>query len=275
MIIKIIFVYVMINILKKKVIETLRGQVLNYFEEENLENKKDKDETNLDLTLLVLKQDYDEDKSIMNKRIEKIFSKESDNYRSIQEIHRKIRNLISETDLQNLEQYLLNIISENKIKISKNYVEKSELHKAIKFLDIRIKSLEETAAKENENWLLAKKPINGFLCASCEAYIGDLKNNNEIATWNKLSNRKDRKNYRIGHGFSTMLKMLNSDLLKRLEKENNNKSNHSVINNKNHILKPDEVKKINKNLPKINLTNQANNNEIQNMNLAMNNSHSE
>ena len=101
----------MINILKKKVIETLRGQVLNYFEEENLENKKDKDETNLDLTLLVLKQDYDEDKSIMNKRIEKIFSKESDNYRSIQEIHRKIRNLISETDLQNLEQYLLNKIS--------------------------------------------------------------------------------------------------------------------------------------------------------------------
>ena len=257
-----------------KVLETLRGQVLTLFEEEYSQNKKDKDDSKLDIALLVSRQDYDEDKSSMNKKIDKIFSKESDNYRMIQEIQRKIRNLITETDLQNLEQYLLNIISENKLKISKNYVEKSDLQKALKFIEIRIKTLEEAASKENENWLLAKKPINGFLCASCEAYIGDLKNNSEFSAWNKLSDRKGRKNYRIGHGFSTMLKMINSDLLKRFEKEkeSTNKNNNSVINNSNPF-KLNEVKKIHKNLPKINITNQANNNETQNVNV--NNSHSE
>ena len=259
-----------------KVLETLRGQVLSLFDDEESRNKKDTDESKLDLALLVSRPDYDEDKEKMNKKIEKIYLQETDNYRIIQEIQRKIRNLVTETDLQNIEQYLLNILNENKIKMSKTYVEKMELQKSLKFLELRIKSLEETASKENENWLLAKKPINGFLCASCEAYIGDLKNNEEIATWNKLSNKKDRKNYRIGHGFSTMLKMLNTDLLKRLEKEKEkeNINNHSVINN-NHAFKQDDIKKINKNLPKINLTNQININETQNMNMNMNNSHSE
>ena len=259
-----------------KVLETLRGQVLSLFDDEESRNKKDTDESKLDLSLLVSRPDYDEDKEKMNKKIEKIYLQETDNYRIIQEIQRKIRNLVTETDLQNVEQYLLNILNENKIKMSKTYVEKMELQKSLKFLELRIKTLEETASKENENWLLAKKPINGFLCASCEAYIGDLKNNEEIATWNKLSNKKDRKNYRIGHGFSTMLKMLNTDLLKRLEKEKEkeNINNHSVINN-NHAFKQDDIKKINKNLPKINLTNQININETQNMNMNMNNSHSE
>ena len=259
-----------------KVLETLRGQVLSLFDDEESRNKKDTDESKLDLALLVSRPDYDEDKEKMNKKIEKIYLQETDNYRIIQEIQRKIRNLVTETDLQNVEQYLLNILNENKIKMSKTYVEKMELQKSLKFLELRIKTLEETASKENENWLLAKKPINGFLCASCEAYIGDLKNNEEIATWNKLSNKKDRKNYRIGHGFSTMLKMLNTDLLKRLEKEKEkeNINNHSVINN-NHAFKQDDIKKINKNLPKINLTNQININETQNMNRNMNNSHSE
>ena len=42
--------------------------------------------------------------------------------------------------------------------------------------------------------LKAKKPMNNYLCASCEAYIGDLKNKEEKANWNKLINRKNKKN---------------------------------------------------------------------------------
>ena len=173
-------------------------------------------------------EEFLDNKEKVNKRMDKILSQESDNYRMIQEIFKKLNNFVTETELQNLEQYLLNLLNETKIKIAKNFVERAELQKSIKFLDIRIKQLEETASKENENWLLAKKPMNGFLCASCEAYIGDLKTNEEVATWNKLTDRKNRRNYRIGHGFSTMLKLINSDLLKRAEKENNN---HSSINN--------------------------------------------
>ena len=244
-----------------KYLETIRGQVLTLLEQEDAQNKKSKDEINLDLSALLTREEFFENKEKMNKKIDKILTKESDNYRMIQEIYKKLNNFVTETELQNLEQYFLNLLNETKIKIAKNYIDKTELQKNIKFLDIRIKQLEESSSKENENWLLAKKPINGFLCASCEAYIGDLKSNDDIATWNRLADRKGKRNYRIGHGFSTMLKLINSDILKRAEKENNN---NSYINN--NALKQDENKKINHSLPKIkifqNQTNQIN--EIQN-----------
>ena len=245
-----------------KYLETIRGQVLTLLEQEDAQNKKSKDEINLDLSALLTREEFFENKEKMNKKIDKILTKESDNYRMIQEIYKKLNNFVTETELQNLEQYFLNLLNETKIKIAKNYIDKTELQKNIKFLDIRIKQLEESSSKENENWLLAKKPINGFLCASCEAYIGDLKSNDDIATWNRLADRKGKRNYRIGHGFSTMLKLINSDILKRAEKENNN---NSYINN--NALKQDVNKKINHSLPKIkifqNQTNQINN-EIQN-----------
>ena len=245
-----------------KYLETIRGQVLTLLEQEDAQNKKSKDEINLDLSALLTREEFFENKEKMNKKIDKILTKESDNYRMIQEIYKKLNNFVTETELQNLEQYFLNLLNETKIKIAKNYIDKTELQKNIKFLDIRIKQLEESSSKENENWLLAKKPINGFLCASCEAYIGDLKSNDDIATWNRLADRKGKRNYRIGHGFSTMLKLINNDILKRAEKENNN---NSYINN--NALKQDENKKINHSLPKIkifqNQTNQINN-EIQN-----------
>ena len=245
-----------------KYLETIRGQVLSLLEQEGPQNKRSKDDYNLDLSSLLTREEFFENREKMNKKIDKILSQESDNYRMIQEIFKKLSNFVTETELHNLEQYFLNLLNETKIKIAKNYIEKSELQKNIKFLDIRIKQLEETTSKENENWLLAKKPMNGFLCASCEAYIGDLKNNEEVATWNKLTNKKGKRNYRIGHGFSTMLKLINSDLLKRAEKENN----ISCINN-NKTFKLEENKKINHNLPRIKiLQNQMNpiNNEIHN-----------
>lgn len=43
--------------------------------------------------------------------------------------------------------------------------------------------------EKGENWLLAKKPINGMSCASCEAYIGDLHNTTQYLAWNKYPNR--------------------------------------------------------------------------------------
>ena len=155
----------------------------------------------------------------------------------------------------------------------KNFAEKTELQKSLRFFDIRIKQLEEAATKENENWLLAKKPMNGYLCASCEAYIGDLKSRDDFATWNKLADRKAKRNYRIGHGFSTMLKMMNSDLLKRIEKENNN--NSGCINNSS-ISKQDEVYKMHNNLPKIKIPKNHSNINVNNtQNINNNNSNSE
>ena len=51
---------------------------------------------------------------------------------------------------------------------------------------------------KGENWLLAKKPIDGFACASCEAYIGELHDNNQYIPWNKYPIRDlNEKLYRV------------------------------------------------------------------------------
>ncbi len=43
--------------------------------------------------------------------------------------------------------------------------------------------------EKGDNWLLAKKPIGGFSCASCESYIGDIQENNQFLPWNKYPSR--------------------------------------------------------------------------------------
>ena len=34
--------------------------------------------------------------------------------------------------------------------------------------------------------MLAKKPFGGNSCASCETYLGELNDNREYVTWNKM-----------------------------------------------------------------------------------------
>ena len=250
--------------------EDLRSQVFTLFENVNLINKKENESNKIDLELLISKSEYDEDRERMNKKIDKAIAQEIDNYRVIQEIQTKLKKFVNDADLQNLEKYLLNILDENKKKISKNYVEKSDLKKNLKLLELKIKTLEETGSKDKENCFLAKKPMSGFLCASCETYVGDLKNNEEFATWNKLNIRKDKKNYRLGHGFSTMIKMLNTNLIKKFENRNGD-SNDLIVLNNSRDLKSDLSRRIKKNLPKINLTNHISNiNETKNINISLN-----
>jgi hypothetical protein len=66
--------------------------------------------------------------------------------------------------------------------------------------------------EHGDNWLLAKKPLNGYSCAACESYIGELKDNTQYIPWNRYPLRDpNEKLYRIGNGFSKMLQMLNFD----------------------------------------------------------------
>lgn len=52
--------------------------------------------------------------------------------------------------------------------------------------------------EKGENWLLAKKPIGGYKCASCESYIGDLTENMQQVNWNKYPVRDPtEKSYRV------------------------------------------------------------------------------
>jgi hypothetical protein len=251
--------------------ENLRGQILSLKKEKkkedndpniNKDEEKDKNnnnDINIDLSSYMTKTIYDEDINKINKKLEKLTNLESDNYRSIQSIEERIKYFVSENDLTNIEQYLINLIDEYKLKDSKKYVDKAEYQKSYKYLEVQIKHLNDITSKDNENWLLAKKPMNNYMCAACESFIGDLKNKEEYSPWNKIPVREDyNKRYRFGHGFSNMLKMVNMDLLKKF-----NRVNSGI----NIGIKIDESKKIIKhNLPKINIQNQNDISSIHNIN---------
>ena len=52
--------------------------------------------------------------------------------------------------------------------------------------------------EKGDNWLIAKKPVNGHTCASCESYIGELPDSNQYVPWNKYPIRDpNEKAYRV------------------------------------------------------------------------------
>ena len=144
--------------------------------------------------------------------------------RSIEEFRRVINDFTEvlkykagENDLKNFEALVMNKIEELKMNCSKKFADKIDTSKSFKYLDAQIKYISEIFVKrgdKNDSWLLAKKPVGGFSCASCESYIGELKNKGDYIAWNKYPQRErtNDKNYRVGNGFSRMLKMLNIDL---------------------------------------------------------------
>ena len=73
-----------------------------------------------------------------------------------------------------------------------------------------MKNLNNEREKEkNEGAILASKPFGGYKCASCEAYIGELKDSYTYLPWNKypLEERLHRK----GNSLSRILQGLNID----------------------------------------------------------------
>ena len=164
--------------------------------------------------------------------------KDIDSYRHFyDEIIETLKKAASVQDLKSLEEYLLDLFDEFKEKANKFYPKKSEINKNFKALELQIKQLYEYIIKKDENsenWLLAKKPIGGFSCASCESYLGDLKENNEKVLWNQLPEREilSTNTNRIGNGFSRILNLVNVS-------KDNNITNRKDNNNVNVSLRPD------------------------------------
>ena len=143
--------------------------------------------------------------------------KDLDNYKQFKEQMLEIlKKAASVQDLKNLESYLEDLFDEFKETITKLCPRKSEINKALKNMELQIKSLYELLSKKdekNDNWLLAKKPLGCYACASCENYLGDLKENDEKVFWNQFPeytpNIKDLNVNKIGNGFSRILNLVN------------------------------------------------------------------
>ena len=225
-----------------KMIEYLSGQVVQNNQPEIVQEKRSDMLKGLltvnerDMKSFVNKNEFSHEIKNIYKKIEQILEIESENYKFTQHMEGRLKYFVTQNDLKVMEQCLTNMVDEIKNNFARKYMEKTEILKNLKFLEIQIKTLYDSnpnMIKEGDNWLLAKKPMNNYLCASCEAYIGDLKNKNTYLPWNKIPTH-DNKKYRMGNGFSRMLELVNTDLMKNAERINDNliiKIDDKKINN--------------------------------------------
>ena len=157
--------------------------------------------------------------------------KDFDIYRQFyDQIIETLKKAASVQDLKNLEDYFVDLLDEFKDKTFKLFPRKSDINKNIKTLELQIRQMYEYLMKKDEhidNWMLAKKPLGGYSCASCDNYIGDLKENNEKVLWNKLPDREiitNTNNNKLGNGFSRLLSLVNINK----EIKNNNLFNSTI-----------------------------------------------
>ncbi len=181
---------------------------------------------------------FDEFKSQIIKEFNNINENFVNSRKLLDELIDSVRNRTSFKDLKALEDAVMSKMEDLKISSSKKFADRNEVNRTIKYLDQQIRNIVQVYIKKiekGENWLLAKKPITNNLCASCESYIGDLKetgnNSNIYVPWNKYPVKDPNdKLYRMGNGFSKMLQMIQVD-------ENDKKSAFQTYNEMNELIK--------------------------------------
>ena len=77
--------------------------------------------------------------------------------------------------MKTFENLMNNKLDELKLLCTRKFADKTDTSKNFKYVDTQIKHITQIVLKrndKNESWLIAKKPIGGYSCASCEAYLG-------------------------------------------------------------------------------------------------------
>ena len=170
---------------------------------------------------------FNENKKENITKIEKIQNKIEEISDNIDTILDKLGHTPSDRDFSQFQDIIKNMIENIVIKNKKQFANKFETVKSYKLLETKLNSINDSYNKKAngaENWLLAKKPLNSYQCASCESLLkGDLEPKNEYIPWNKYPNREENKSYRMGHGFSHMLQMINEGIIKESESEEEKK----------------------------------------------------
>ena len=130
---------------------------------------------------------------------------------SYYEILDTLKDKVNENEIKSLEDYLVGLVEETKERSTKLYAKRIDVNKNIKTLELQIKEIIEVYVKKfdtGDNWILAKKPINAYTCASCEAYLGNIDKKNDDYYENKDYDKFDKAN-KIGNGFSRILNLIN------------------------------------------------------------------
>lgn len=201
----------------------------------------EKPEVNYDFKNYLEKVEYHENKKEVNNKFEKVRLAIENLGRNLENILNTLSHSVNEKELINYQGVVKNTIDELKLFINKRYADKIETNKSLKYLETQIKSFFESKKGDgSDNWLLAKKPLNNYLCASCESVIrGELDKRSEYIAWNKYPSRED-KTYRMGHGFSRMLQMVNDDIMRSTNTDKIDNNIFLNTNSNNYNQKEDE-----------------------------------
>ena len=239
-----------------KNIEFLSMHINRLIQNESKKEKKSDDIMSSESIKAFIKKDlYEQDITKIFKKIEKIFLFQQDNLSKIEGIEKKMKLFVSDKEIKNIEQYTLNMIQEFKINVAKKFLDKKEGLKSLKLLGLQIKNINEYLNLSNAiistERNLKQNPLNNFFCANCDnMLLSQTKNQNEYIT-SKNKEKQDSQNYRMGQGFSHMLQLINSDLMKSAEKISDDvsmKMDENVYNNEINNKSMIE----NKSLPRLN-----------------------
>ena len=171
----------------------------------------------------VKEDDYIKHKLNMEYELGRIWAELKKLREMIDAIKENIKGICKMKDIEDNNNYLLQKINELFDGLNKKFVLKTDNSNSLKNLEDQFKKiillLATKIENEKNNWLLAKKPMNGYSCAACEGYIGDLKDekDDKYLTWKKLPIREREKEseheklYRLGNGYSHILKMVGVD----------------------------------------------------------------
>ena len=176
----------------------------------------------VDISKYIDQAKFVESTQSLYKELESLRKDNEEHKRILEEVVTKLALCATSKDVSELEDTINTLLSELKLSIHKKYAEKYEMNKLIKVLETKIRQLTDENAKRmegGENWLLAKRPLNGYKCASCEAYLDNLAGPQDYLPWNKYPSREADKAYRMGSGFSHMLQMMNTEYVRNLDRK--------------------------------------------------------
>ena len=195
----------------------------------------------------IKKEVYEEDMTKILKKIEKIFVFQQDSLTKLDNYEKKLKFFATDKDIKNIEHYTLNMVQEFKVNAVKKFMDKKEGNKSMKLLGLQIKNINEflninNASKSNisSDRILVNNIQNNNFCPSCESKISNqgIGYNREYIS-SRSQDKNESQNYRMGQGFSHLLKLINCDLMRSAEKINNDlnikiddnaKSNNEIIN---------------------------------------------
>ncbi len=210
----------------------------------NNENIKKNNQVNQDF---IKKEVYEEDMTKILKKLEKIFVFQQDSLTKLDNYEKKLKFFATDKDIKNIEHYTLNMVQEFKVNAVKKFMDKKEGNKSMKLLGLQIKNINEflninNASKSNisSDRILVNNIQNNNFCPSCESKISNqgIGYNREYIS-SRSQDKNESQNYRMGQGFSHLLKLINCDLMRSAEKINNDlnikiddnaKSNREIIN---------------------------------------------